>query len=65
MNQEQLDLMMALLYSFHPEVLDMEPGEEREKMTNDFYDEVVQAGLDHLLSIKMFMDAHTKEEANE
>ena len=62
MNEDQHKMFMALLYKFHPEIMEMPQGDEREKKIGDFYDEVVQAGLDWLLSVSMFMDSHKEEE---
>ena len=57
MNEDQHKMFLALLYRFHPEVMDMPQNDEREKKVGDFYEEVVQAGLDYLLSVSMFMDS--------
>ena len=57
MNEDQHKMFLALLYKFYPEILEMPQGDEREKKVGDFYDEVVQAGLDYLLSVSMFMDS--------
>ena len=61
-DEDQSKMFMALLYRFHPEVMDMPEGPERAKNVGDFYYEVIQAGLDWLLSVSMFMDAHKEEE---
>ena len=62
MDGDQSKMFMALLYRFHPEIMEMPQGPDREKKVGDFYYEVVQAGLDYLLSVSMFMDAHKEEE---
>ena len=62
MDEDQSKMFMALLYRFHPEVMDMAEGDERQKKIGEFYYEVIQAGLDWLLSVSMFMDSHKEEE---
>ena len=62
MKEDQHEMFMALLYKFHPEIMEMPDGDDRVQKIGDFYDDVVQAGLDWLLSVSMFMDSHKEEE---